>query len=347
MNVLYIKRDKPSDSLVKTIYHHIQDHLYFHDQDGFFESALHSMVNITEVSLKDVLKYKPSVNYDWVLINWKQSSYTTDNDRGQAILRALVNYPISRKAIFIGAAQAEYLPPVEVLDAMTLIFKREPFRNRDLYNLTETNRIKIVPTMISCPFVHSPGENILARIYSYLHPTVSICHINETCFEVGFSGADAAGHTIRQDVWARVKAEGFSTVGGLQPNPYTKAPIPSELAAPRFKVKDYRDSLCQAKINLALDGIGQYTFRHQELLYLGAFMMSGPSIRDLDLIIPLEENVHYVAFNDLDDMVEKIRYYLAHKDERQKIALAGKKLFDEYYNPKLHGQTLLARLNKL
>ena len=43
-------------------------------------------------------------------------------------------------------------------------------------------------------------------------------------------------------------------------------------------------------------------------------------------------------------MVDKIRYYLAYEDERQKIAGGGKQLFDEYYNPKRHGATLLSAL---
>lgn len=76
-------------------------------------------------------------------------------------------------------------------------------------------------------------------------------------------------------------------------------------------------------------------------------MMSSPSIRDVELPMPLEEGKHYVAFDDMDDMVEKIRYYLSHEDERLKIAAAGKRLFDEYYNPERHGQEILAALTQI
>ena len=142
--------------------------------------------------------------------------------------------------------------------------------------------------MISCPFVTLPRDTWLSRLYVTLHPTVNVCEIAEAKADVGFSGADASSHSLRRDAWARVKKESFSTIGGLQKNPYLDTGLSPELLGPRFSGHDYRDSLCQARINLALPGIGAYTFRHQELLYLGAFMLSHSSIGELELPMPLK-----------------------------------------------------------
>jgi hypothetical protein len=248
------------------------------------------------------------------------------------------------KALFVNAAQAGYLPSEEVLNEFDLIFKREPWLDKSTYSISKENQAKIRPTIIHCPFAYASRNNFLARTYEAWRPTITTCRADEAIYDVGFSGADAAEHTLRRDAWQRVVSEGFSHIGGLQPNPFTNEPIPESLRGSRFNGRAYRDSLCRAKINLALDGIGEYTFRHQELLYVGAFVLSGPSIRNLDLIIPLKENKHYVAFDDLDDMVAKIRYYLAHDTERLAIARAGRELFFEYYDPQRHGQQILSAL---
>jgi hypothetical protein len=45
-----------------------------------------------------------------------------------------------------------------------------------------------------------------------------------------------------------------------------------------------------------------------------------------------EPGVHYVPFSDKGDLLEKVRYYLANEDERQAIAVAGRRLALEKYN---------------
>jgi hypothetical protein len=282
--------------------------------------------------------------YDAVVINRKAKPFADDGDRAAFFAQILRSVKMP-KMLFVGSAQAGFMPNDAVIDCFDVVFKREPHCNYDLYQLSEENKAKIMPTMISCPFVHAPRDNWLSRAYNLVRPTAQPwSSVEVEQYEVGFSGADAAAHSIRRDVWKRVVDEGFSTIGGLQPNPNTKIAIPEELHGPRFKGKRYRDALCAAKINLALPGIGEYTFRHQELLYLGKFMLSHNSIDELELPMPLTEGKHYVSFSDVDDMVEKIRYYLAHEDERLKIAAAGKALFDEYYDSVRHGQDISAAL---
>lgn len=346
MNILYITRGKQTTFLFKKFFHFLRDCLMYRDQDGFFEASLASVTDVTVTTLGQAEKQILKGGYDAVVMNWKQQGCSSEAERSEKFVRLLKSCSDVKKAVFVGAAKAEYLPSEEVIDHCDVIFKREPFLDRSRYNISPYNQKKIFPTMIHCPFVRTPRDNWLSKSYHLIRPSVSVCEINDTVYEVGFSGTDAASHSLRREVWARVLEEGFSTIGGLQPNPKTPQKLPVELEGPRIKRKDYRDALCRAKVNLALDGIGEYTFRHQEILYLGGFLMSGPSIRDVELPMPLVEGVHYVAFDDLDDMVEKIRYYLDHEDERLKIAAAGKELFSEYYDPISHGQQLLRILGE-
>ena len=345
MRVLYLGRGEFRTNFAKRWLHKLRQSLYFSDQDGFFEQSLFSQVEVIPYTFTSNIRTLAK-ECDVLLVNWKQPSFKTEEARIEAIDRVvkMAGLPC---ALFINAAQAQYLPSETVLDNFDIIFKREPFKDRNRYNISEANKAKIVPTMIHCPFVHAPRNNWFSNVYRLVRTNVPVCRPGEAVYDVGFSGADAAEHSLRRDVWQKVLDAGFSTIGGLQPNPFTKLPISKELQGLRFKGRKYRDSLCRSKINLALDGIGQYTFRHQELLFLGAFMMSSPSIREVELPMPLKENVHYVAFDNLDDMVEKIRYYLTHEDERLRIATAGKKLFDEFYNSKRHGQEIAGDLQRI
>ena len=60
--------------------------------------------------------------------------------------------------------------------------------------------------------------------------------------------------------------------------------------------------------------------RHFEALGSGAFLLSDN--------IPESQNVfkageHFVGYDNFDDMIEKARYYLAHEEERERIAQQG------------------------
>lgn len=61
-----------------------------------------------------------------------------------------------------------------------------------------------------------------------------------------------------------------------------------------------------------------------ETLSTGSFLLTNwiPTLSDL-----FEDGKHLVTYKTLDEMVEKVKYYLEHEDEREKIAKAG---YDEF-----------------
>jgi hypothetical protein len=61
--------------------------------------------------------------------------------------------------------------------------------------------------------------------------------------------------------------------------------------------------------------------RNFEIMATGSFLLTSylPDFEDLGLI----DGEHLVLYRNLDEMVDKVRYYLAHDDEREKIAQAG------------------------
>src|SRR5690625_2322308 len=80
-------------------------------------------------------------------------------------------------------------------------------------------------------------------------------------------------------------------------------------------------------VNLALEGYGQFTYRHRECWALSSFMISSPSVNEVKLPFEAVDGTHYVTFRDSDDLVEKVKYYMEHADEREEIVKNGRQLF--------------------
>jgi len=88
------------------------------------------------------------------------------------------------------------------------------------------------------------------------------------------------------------------------------------------------------------------TFRHFELWCMCSFMISSPSLRDLNLPIPAIEGKHYVCFDGLPDLKDKIDYFLKNPARRRAIAKSGRDLFIKHYNFKRHGRYIKGCLEK-
>lgn len=300
-------------------------------QDGFFAASLYATFDVTSRSFEWLNKNMDYVNrsYDVVLVNYRISY--NNKIVCKEDLSFVKNLTVS-KGLVLTNAEAGVLPSDDLMDLFDVVFKREHYLDLDRYRISESNKSKIRNTMICCPLIEVTTKNARRLVpgrLGYKSPSDDFSH------DLFFAGKTT--HPSRLASLQRLSSEGFDVAGGVTPYRQSVDSIPPELSAKRVSKKRFAQIMRSSKINLAIEGIGEYTFRHNEALFLCTFMISSPSIRGLKLPMPLLENIHYVCFEDLDDLVDKVRYYLSHDSERRKITQAGRTLFEKEYDFKKHG----------
>lgn len=77
---------------------------------------------------------------------------------------------------------------------------------------------------------------------------------------------------------------------------------------------------CSSKVVLNISIKDDVNMRVFEALSTGSFLLTN-ELPGLSVLF--KDGVHLATYRTLDEAVEKARYYLAHDDERQKIADAG------------------------
>jgi spore maturation protein CgeB len=111
----------------------------------------------------------------------------------------------------------------------------------------------------------------------------------------------------------------------------------------QFKSKNYHIEMSKCRITLSLRGGGWDTLRYWEIPAVGSMMIS----TELGIVIPndFEDKKHIVRCSDnLDDLLDLGRYYLAHEDERQKIATAGREHLLKYHSNVARANYLLSTM---
>jgi len=331
MTAVYVPRIRRPRAWRHRVIYSFRNRAFLHGQDGYFEAALESVFQVRRYPIH-VFERDPAralAGADLLVVNYKSCS-------DDARLEQLARHARVPRVLFLGMARAEKMTANTTLEAYDLIFKRECLSDLAQYPIAERHHPKFHTTMLACPLRVQPrtwwSRMLASRILPRIPPPCK-----EKPYDVFFSGAYNPKNDVRSPAWARVREAGFRTLGGLQWRFRDREPPPAPLRCGVFKGRRYLEAMRSAKINLALDGFGQFTFRHLEIWCLGEFLLSSPTIRDLKLPLPAEEGIHYVAYDDLDDLVAKLRYYLEHPTEREAIARAGKALFDAGYDPAAHG----------
>lgn len=333
MRILYIGRDFAGLPLRRRLRNWLRPNR-FHGQEGYFEAALNSVASVDKRSIGDLERGSRSIDaeYDCIVINFKglPSSLRT----GSALRKSLAPLRI-RKVLLVANAEAGNLPDDDLLDPFDLVFKREHFRDLDRYPISKANKRKLRTTMLSCPLISATRPNMdLADIANRGYDSSE----TNKAYDVFFSGATT--NRLRIDAWNRITASDLRYCGGLQPKKNDKQ-TDNSIHAPKLKKQKYVELIHNSKINLALDGYGEFTFRHLELWYLGAFMLTTPSIRDLKLPINVVEGMHYTVFENTDDLIDKIKYFKKNDSERNNVRKKGKEMFFQQYSFKKHGEEIL------
>ena len=73
---------------------------------------------------------------------------------------------------------------------------------------------------------------------------------------------------------------------------------------------------------------------------MACLALCSPTTRELALPFPAAEGEHFVCFDNEDDLIDKVRHFASAHDERQRIARAGRRLFEQYYSFDYHGRQL-------
>jgi spore maturation protein CgeB len=110
--------------------------------------------------------------------------------------------------------------------------------------------------------------------------------------------------------------------------------------------KFYLEEIARCKIVLNFRGGGWDTMRYWEVPAVGAFMIS----QKPQIVIPnnFEEGKHVAWCSDsLDDLIEKIDYYLSHESEREKIAAQAQEHLMKYHLNTSRAAFLLEKVNKV
>ena len=297
-------------------------------QDGFFEAALDTAFDVTRRTASAVLPALSGLpgRYDALVVNYKQGG---EVEWRESLLKRFGAADLP-KFLFIGSAEAGSIPGDDVLDRFDLIFKREHFRDLDRYPISDRNKSKLRTTILECsPRTISRLERYrrthLARVApTYLH-------------DVFFSGSTTSA--VRTDAWETVVDSGLSFVGGLQLRKF-RTDTHRRYLARKLGHRRYLKTMLGSKINLALEGYGEFTFRHLEIWCAGAFMISTKSLRDLTLPLDACEDTHYVTFENMDELRDKLSYYARNDAERERIAKAGRDMFLRDYDPIRHGDVI-------
>ena len=341
MKILYVIRKREKRHWSKRLQRWLTG--FTDGQDGFFEASLHYGCDVTRRTFRETSEMSPADlrRFDAIVVNAKSGFPWQDPSEANALLRTW-NRP---SALFIGQARPTEMAPDGVADGFDILFKREPFADLDRYELSNSNRAKLVTTLLSNQLL-SMSWRFKNKNTGFTLPQYGYQH--DKTHDVYFSGKLGPNRfDNRVAAWERVTAElgDLRLKGGLASNGQVE--VPAHLQGELMEKPEYLQTLLTTKVNLALSGIGPFTHRHLELFYAGAFALSNNDIEPLWLRAPVVKGWDYAAFDTEDEMIDMIRYYVAHDAEREAIAKNGRACFERLYDVPAHAVELRDALQKV
>lgn len=323
MKVIYIEPTLRNPTIKRKASRFFFGRKFWVNQEGFFlKSLAPSVICSIRNAKKTVLKSQPDV----IVLNSKATVDGTEKDIEESI-QILKSFQIPL-VLFISNAKAEFMFSNKICDQVDLIFKREPYKDLNKYELSQHNKDKVRITMLPNPLIKDNKD-------IHVKPIIPD-HYKHDLFFIGKNT-----NPIREEVWKVLAKTKYKIYGGI-----INSKI-EELKFPKLNKSDYRDAIVTSKINLALAGIGEFTYRHLEALSLGSLLVSHKEIEKQNLPIKLEDGVDYVSFSTVEDLMEKIDYYLKNENDRLTIAKNGFEKFKEYYSFSRHGEYIHSQIREI
>lgn len=287
---------------------------------GYIDSAIHSNAFIFELPYNFSRIFSKILNliFDGIFVNWKFTNIRSDTNDIQSKLIELSKKFKIKKVIIDGRDTSSNVINSEILDRFDYVIKRE--KNKSISNE------KYLTTMLPCKLIDYKISRHKENIdWSKIGRSTTNDRFE---YDIFFSGQQSS--EFRSKLVEFIKNQNFNFYGGVE-----NSKIPHS---------QYMDAIYSSSINLALGGIGEFTFRHLEILANCSFMICENSINQLELPIPLKDGKHFVTFDSKEDLLEKIKFYLKNERSRLDIALNGRRILEEYYSPKKHGDIILKKI---
>ncbi len=289
---------------------------------GYIDAAIHSNAYVLELPYNFCIIFSKILNFlfDGIFVNWKFTNYRKDKDAIEAKLIKISKKFTINKVIVDARDKSTGIINDEILEGFNFVIKRE--KNKSISNN------KYLSTILPCKLI---DYNIFRNNEIINWDNIGNSKPNDIpIYDIFFSGQQSSEY--RNDLIEFLKSKNYNFFGRIENS--------------KISFEQYLTTIYNSSINLALEGIGEFTFRHLEILASCSFMLSENSINELELPIPLVDGKHFVSFKDKEELIEKIDYYLKNKQQRNEIALNGRKVLEEHYSPKRHGEFLMSKIFK-
>ncbi len=291
--------------------------LFTNSTSNYIEQSLNKNFIVLEIPYNFLVLFVGYVNnnYEGVFINWKFTNLRSDLNHEKKLLSLCKKLKIKKVLVDTRDTQNSYSKNIE--DSFDLIIQRE----KPKYQKNN----KIISTILPCTLINHKSM----KDHEIQWNKVGFQNPNENFkYDIFFSGKDT--NPNRKLIFEKIKDKNL--------NCYIN------VSSKKIPYKEYMKCIYNSSINLALDGVGAFTFRHLEIIANCSFLLCSSKINDLDLTIPFEDGKDYITYEGVEDLFEKIEYYLKNKQIRNKISLNARKTLEKYYSPKKHGKEILDKL---
>ena len=283
---------------------------------GFIEDAFYSNAYIVELPYILTIFFSKILNlfFDAIVIDYKFDKFRNNNLTELGLNRISKKFKI-KKILIDSTDRSKNIIRKEISDKFDYVIKRE--KHKSLIDK------KYISSMLPCTLVNyrlsKKDEKINWKNIGKYKPN------EHFTYDVFFGGLNTSKKRV--DIIEYLKKN--------------KVDILTNKMNFKISYNLYLKNIYDSAINLALPGHGEFTYRHLEILACCSFMICDKSINEIELPLPIRENEHFITFDDRDDLLEKIKFYLNRQDLRSKIALNGRLALEKNYSPKNHGNKII------